>query len=921
MISGTTKELTSSFERVVNHKLTYNPPAPFQFVLDTKDLSAIQGTSVTISVSTIGNLMPENAKIRYNNQEYFMRSIKKGGFEFTFTNVVEPINFRMYANEVTSKDYTLKVFKTPTIYQLFIALDYPHYTGKVDEKIDNKGNLLVPEGTKVEWSVLTSQTKEVDFIEQKNRTAFKKRQHDEFFLTKDIRQSFRYQIASSNDALKAYEKLSYSIEVVKDQRPTIVVKSNIDSIKRGDAIFAGQVSDDYGLSRLEVVYYNQETPKEISIIPLPVNSENIQTFYYQFPDKLIIEEGVNYELYFRVYDNDRVNGIKSATSKKFSYRQKTVEELDSEVFQEQINTINDLEQTVQRQKKHQKELDKLQKSIQNKSKINWNDQNKLNQLVERQRKYEQMMQRHAKHLKEILNENKGEDTPMQEKKKELQKRIEELQKLNKQQKLIKELRKMAEKLDRENLVRKTKQLAKENRQQERSLERVLELTKRYYIEEKSMQIANKLEELSNKQNQLSEDPKNTQEQQKEIQKKFDRLSKELDQLQKDNEKLKEPMDLPDLEEEKKDVEEELKNLEDSLQKQQKEQTKKSQKNASRKMKQMSEKIRNSFEAMQANMIDENAKDIRKILENLVVFSFQQEDLMKTFDKTSVQHPDFGKNIKKQNEMRRHFEHIDDSLYIISMRMPQISAKIQENLSEIHCNLDQSLDNFSENRFDQGISNQQYVMTSVNYLADLLSNMLDNMQNSMSSGKGSGNSFSLPDLIQKQKGLSEQMKKGMQKNNDGKNGKTSKQGNQQNKDGDEQSKGDLFKIYQQQQMLRQELEDAIKESGKGTKETKNVIKSMEQLENEILEKGFNKDILQRMKNIVYDMLKLDTAILEQGREKKRKSNTNTLLYNRNVKNTTELKKQIYNQTEILNRQPLPLQRDFKKKVQRYFLKEN
>ena len=123
------------------------------------------------------------------------------------------------------------------------------------------------------------------------------------------------------------------------------------------------------------------------------------------------------------------------------------------------------------------------------------------------------------------------------------------------------------------------------------------------------------------------------------------------------------------------------------------------------------------------------------------------------------------------------------------------------------------------------------------------------------------------------------------------------------------------------MLRQELEDAIKESGKGTKETKNVIKSMEQLENEILEKGFNKDILHRMKNIVYDMLKLDTAIIEQGREKKRKSNTNTLLHNRNIKNTTELKKQIYNQTEILNRQPLPLQRDFKKKVQRYFLKEN
>ena len=78
MISGTTKELTNSFERVVNHKLTYNPPAPFQFVLDTKDLTVIQGTSVTISVSILGNFIPEDAKTRYNNQEYFMRSTKKG---------------------------------------------------------------------------------------------------------------------------------------------------------------------------------------------------------------------------------------------------------------------------------------------------------------------------------------------------------------------------------------------------------------------------------------------------------------------------------------------------------------------------------------------------------------------------------------------------------------------------------------------------------------------------------------------------------------------------------------------------------------------------------------------------------------------------------------------------------------------------
>ena len=56
------------------------------------------------------------------------------------------------------------------------------------------------------------------------------------------------------------------------------------------------------------------------------------------------------------------------------------------------------------------------------------------------------------------------------------------------------------------------------------------------------------------------------------------------------------------------------------------------------------------------------------------------------------------------------------------------------------------------------------MTAVNNLADLLSSLLNNMQNKMgaSGKKGKGNSFSLPTLIEKQKGISEQLKKGLTK---------------------------------------------------------------------------------------------------------------------------------------------------------------
>ncbi len=936
MIGGTSKELTQSFSRVVNFQKEYTPPAPFKFALETNELSVVQGKSFTLAVTTIGEVSPEEVKVNYNDQQYFMQQKSSGLFTFTFTNVIEPIEFYLEANEVSSTEFTLEVIKTPTIQNIFLDIDYPNYTGKKDERIQNTGSILVPEGSRLQWEVKSLQTETVDYIENKERTAFERSSDDLFVFNKTIRRSLTYQIASSNKELQDYEKLPYTIKVVKDEFPTILVQSNIDSILRGDAQFAGQISDDYGLSSLELVYYDQDYPAQEAVKTIPISKANIQTFFYQFPNGLELKEGTDYELFFRVFDNDGVNGRKKAISKKFSYRQKTEEEIEDEILQEQRNTINELENTIQKQKDQKKALDELQKEIQNKKDINWNDKKKVDEFIKRQKQYKQMMERQTDNLQESLDEKKEQEQSMTDKKNELQKRIDELKKLDRQKKLLDELQKMAEKLDKEDLVRKAKQLAEENKQQERSLERILELTKRYYVEEKSLQIANKLEELSKKQDSLSNNAENTVDKQQKINQEFDKISEEMDQLQKDNEDLKEPMDIPDLEEEKQDTKKDLQKSEENLQQNENSKAQKNQKNASKKMKQMSQQIQAAMDMMQGQMIEENTEDLRKILENLITFSFGQEDLMNKFDQISVRHPDFGKNLKKQNEIKRYFEHIDDSLYVLSMRVPQISAKIQTDLSNAHYNLDQSLENFAENRFGSGLSNQQYVMTSANNLSDVLSDMLDNMQNSMSSGKGKGKgkSFSLPDIIQKQKGLSEKMKQGMQKGKgkkeqdgkDGKDGKNGEKGKEQNQgegnqQGDEELNGDLFKIYQQQQALRQELEDAIKQGGEGNGDAKKALKTMEELENEILEKGFNQGTLQRMQQLEYELLKLDKAAFEQGRDKKRKSNTSLDRYNKNKIKELQFKKLFYNQIEILNRQSLPLQENFEKKVKDYFSKKS
>ena len=950
--TGNSEILTQSFHRVVNYKTAYMPPAPFSFYLKNDSLEVLQGKSFTVFFQTVGSVHPEEAKIVFNNQAYFLSKNNKNNFEYTFPEVQEETSFFVTSNGIQSQTFTLSVVKTPTILSLSMDVNYPNYLRKQNETIQHTGNLILPEGTRVVWKVTTKTTDCVSFISNDKKSSFKAVSENYFEFEKRIFKRLSYQITSSNLKIPDYERLSFSVDVVKDEYPRITIQSNIDSISQGIAQFAGQISDDYGFKKLEFVYYDELHPEKIQTVEIPIRKQNLQTFYFQFPERLQLSDGVNYKLFFQVFDNDAVNGSKKTKSIIFDYRKKSASEIEQALLNEQKNTINDLESTIQKQRSQQSEFKKLQEEIQQNKKFSWSDEKKVQAFIKRQNQYKKMMQRQANRLQENLSEKKSENNNLETTKEELEKRIEELRKLDQQQKLLDEIAKIAEKLNKEDFVKKAKELAQQNKQQERSLERTLELIKRFYVEQKMMQIANQVEDLSKEQFKLLEKKDSLSVAQKEIQQKFDDLQKELDRLEKDNENLKEPLELPDTIDEQELVEESLSKAEESILKKDSKSTSESQEKAGQKMKDMSAKMQQAMLEMEMDTMEENLEDLRKVLENLVTFSFQQEILMNRFEESFTTHPDFGEDLKKQNELKTYFEHIDDSLYVLAMRLPKITTKIQDELASTHYNLAQALENFSENSFSTGISNQRYVMTAVNTLADYLSGILDSMMNpnSMKMGKGKGDGFSLPDIIQKQgelsekieKGLSKEKKPGDQKENgkpiepgekgepgssgeNGKNGKSEQKGskgsNGQGGDENEDLDGELYEIFKEQTLLRQQLQDALQEgeggSPSGKAAAKKVLKTMEELENEILEKGFHSETLQKMQNLHYEFLKLDNAVLEQGKDRKRKSTTNQLRLAPKKSKELEFKKLFYNQTEILNRQSLPLQQNYKVKVREYF----
>lgn len=66
----------------------------------------------------------------------------------------------------------------------------------------------------------------------------------------------------------------FQINVVKDQFPVLNLSSKIDSVDNRTYYFHGELSDDYGLSKLELFYYPTDRPDAVEILQLPVVNDS-----------------------------------------------------------------------------------------------------------------------------------------------------------------------------------------------------------------------------------------------------------------------------------------------------------------------------------------------------------------------------------------------------------------------------------------------------------------------------------------------------------------------------------------------------------------------------------------------------------------------------------------------------------------------
>ncbi len=931
--------IRDSTKRLIEHGTYFEKPAPFSFQILNKDLKSIQQQDFQLDIKVTGNEVPQEAFVDIDNNQFKLDKENNISFHHIFKNVQKNISFRLFADGIYSKEYTLEALPNPVLMNFEIGLDYPAYLGKQDEKIQNTGDLVIPAGTKVNWRFHTQNTDALRINFQDSLVSLDKVDDNSFAFSKRFTKNDSYSVSTSNRFLNSKDSIRYSISVIPDLYPSISVEAQKDSFSTRRTYFKGIVKDDYGFSKLTFNYHYLKSSdslqsnkgKQLSEpINISKNTSQDQFFYYWDVSTVNISAGDEIEYYFEVTDNDGLTGGKSTRSQTQVFKAPTLKEIAENTSKNNKDIKNDLKESIEAAKQLQKDVAELNKKLLDKKEMNWEDKKKAADLLKREEDL-------AKKMEDIKNKNQQNNEQKSEYKqpdKDLLQKEQQLQALMDKmmtpelKKLMEDLQKMMDQVDKAKLQEQLSQMKFDNKDVQKDLERTLELFKQMEFEQKLEDNINKLNELAKKEDDLSKkseeknaDSKDLKEKQDDLSKQFDDFKKDMNDLEKKNEALEKPNDLEKTEQEQKDIQSDMENSEKELSEGKNGKAAKSQKKASEKMQALSQKMSKMKQDMEEEQEAEDEEALRALLENLLHLSFDQEKLMQELKTMDVNNPQYLKVSQQQRKLKDDAKMIEDSLFALSKRVIQIQSKVNQEIADINQNIEASLDNLEDRLVPQARSRQQFVMTSVNDLALLLSEALDQMQQAQSAKDGSckkpgkGKPKSASALRKMQEELNKNMKKMMESMKDG-----SKPGGKKGQ-GQQGMSEQLAKMAAQQEYIRNELHRMDMEENKDGKKAlgdlQKIQKKMEESENDIVNRMISEQTLKRQEEILTRLLESEKAERERDQDEQRKSEEAKNNVHRNPSEFEEYKRLKLKEMELLKTVPPALNSYYKKKVNDYF----
>lgn len=903
-------------ERIFNYSQEYVKPLPFNVELSATNLEASQGKDIEFRIHVTGERIPDAFYIKSTTGIRMMNRLNTNDFRFIFKNVYQNEEFFIEGGDYRSQMINIIVRPNPTMLYYEAKLTFPKYIHRKNETLNGKTRIIVPQGTDVEF---TFHTRDVEAIFINDSISI-----DNSFYRFTAIKSTKFTVSLNNE-WNSTDPIVFTVEVIPDAYPDIQVQNFHEDFAK-QTYYSGLIADDYGFTKLLYHFEVDGKPNQSFVKNIPVDKKNTRTsFYYSIDtDTLTLYRGDEVKAYFEIFDNDGINGPKSKRSEVFYLVLPTTEQLDSIADNTENQILDNLNQRSDELQNLRKDIEDMLRDLMSKKDLDWSDKEKMKELMEKQKEIQEewnKIQEEQKELSDFIKENELSNEDLVKKQEEINKLFEEVIP-DEMKKLMDEIEQLLSEMPRERMQEIMKDLKKNNEALQQMMDRNLSLLEQLKVEKDMNQLMDEMQKLAD---ELMNNTDSISAQNAENQ--FNKMEQKLDSIIEKNQGLNDPFDISKDEESFDEIQEDLENAEESEDADDQENAQRQKQKAGKKMKEMAENMNSIMMGGGMDQLAEDAHLVRILLENVVRSSHAEEELMQEISVMKKDDPTVSQKISRQKEISENFVMVEDSLRKMANRQTSVKNFVFNELQVIDQQTESAMKDILELKFGSATQKQQNAMMSMNNLALMLSESLNEMESMMdgqstsscskpgkSKGK-QGKPKSMKNMQDLQNQLGEQLKKMQQ------------QMQQQQKDGtpSENMSEELARMAAQQELIREEMQkilDEMKQNGMlGDDGIKQIIKDMEKLEEDIVNKRITNQTIRRQKDIISRMLKAENAQQEREKEEKRKSdeykgpdkshNIDEIRYEESIKK----------QQDFLRTNPIEYQPFYKQKINEYFMRRH
>ena len=917
------KQFINPLVRISNYNKIFPKDYGFRVNILNTNFYTESGKSFVLNFEITGDKIPKDIYILSNGNQFIPKKTLNNRYEYIFENITENTIFQIIAEDWISDKYEIKVYNKPTIYRLVANIIYPNYTKINNEQFVNIFSYSVPRGTKIMFSFNMKDADSLIIVngDKLNKYSVKNKLDYQIQILKNE----SIQIITKSIQSPLQDTTNIYITEIPDAYPQILVQVQKDTFSIMHYYVSGSISDDYGFTKLLAIYKLTRNDSTINgKIPITIsNNDLIQNFNFDIdfsflnlqPDDII-------HFYLEIYDNDAIAGPKSTKSREYEIKIPTKEEIQMEQSK-QLHVANSKFSNIQ------KELNDIKnelKQLENQ----WKLERKFN--YEQKQKWENLIKRQNDIINELQNlEQNLQLSPSYDENLEIYEKIQQIDELIKSINLD-ELNEYLENLQKlmENNELKSEDIEEfklQNEELNKMLDRQIDLLKRLDIEKNLRETFEEFKDLSKQFDELSkkQDPDEL-DKQNELKQDLNKQFEKYDSLLKENEKLSDPFKMENIETEEQIINDEVQQAEQNLQKNNHKKANENQKNTSQQLNDLANKLEQNLEKQLKEENVEDATALRQLLKNVLLASFEQENLIKNLYQQNPRLSNYQDYVRKQYELQEVMKRTKDSLYMIGKRQPMVSNFIFDEINKIEKESKKAINNLNNWTLGHAAINQQNLMTSLNNLALFLSDVLQQMeqQNSMSqmnsdgamkcnNPKNTGNSNNTKPSMKTLKKLQQDLNKQMEALQ-----KEMQNGKKQSKEISEA----LAKMAAQQEAIRramQQVKEQMSKEGnlKNATFIQQMIEDMEKTEKDLYNKNLSYETIKRQKQIEIRMLEAEKAEQQQETDNLRKSETAKNDYNSNLIKNFQYNIIKNNNIESMNRNNLNFNLYYRKKIQEYF----